>query len=243
MYFYSVLKKASLALGLDVKRSISQSSLESHLIALFRLYNINLVIDVGANAGQYGQMLRSIGYRGQILSFEPLRAPFEKLISISRRDPKWCAINVALGDKVEKKSINIYSSSVFSSMLQMNEFGREKYSGHGNVESQSIEIDTLDNKIKSIDHFKDKNIFLKMDTQGYDLKVLAGAKETLNQCYGLQSEVSFKQIYDGMPTYRESLDVFEAEKFMVSGMFPVSRNSDFSIIEADFVLVRNSSDH
>jgi hypothetical protein len=79
---------------------------------------------------------------------------------------------------------------------------------------------------------------LKMDTQGYDLKVYRGAASSLGRVQAVVSELSFQPIYEGMPDYRQMLAEFESAGFAVSGLFPVSRNPDLSLIEMDCVLVR-----
>jgi hypothetical protein len=66
---YRSIKLALLALGIHVRRSYTQSSLESHLKCALDDFDIDLVIDVGANVGQFLRLIRAIGYKGAILSF------------------------------------------------------------------------------------------------------------------------------------------------------------------------------
>jgi hypothetical protein len=77
-----------------------------------------------------------------------------------------------------------------------------------------------------------------MDTQGWDLEVLAGAERTLDRVVALQSEVSVRPIYDGMPGLTESLQTFEERGFLLSGLFPVNVDRDFAAVEFDCVAVR-----
>src|SRR5215471_3218540 len=65
---------------------------------LLKHFGINLVFDVGANIGQYGAEMRSLGYRGRIVSFEPLSREFEVLRKRAENDALWKVDNRALGD-------------------------------------------------------------------------------------------------------------------------------------------------
>jgi hypothetical protein len=103
---------------------------------------------------------------------------------------------------------------------------------------ETIQLDTLDGFASRVLKLNGDRIFLKMDTQGFDLKVFRGAKNTLKDVQGLLSELSFIPIYGGMPRYGETLAEYEAAGFSVSGMYPVMRNRDTSLIEMDCVMVR-----
>ncbi len=50
---------------------------------------VDLVIDVGANVGQYGTQLRDWGYRGRIMSFEPMRDEYAALSRLAEADGNW----------------------------------------------------------------------------------------------------------------------------------------------------------
>ena len=93
------------------------------LNAIFHKYKIESIIDVGANEGQFGLFLREIGFKGKIISFEPVKQAFEKLNIQSSKDENWDVFNFALGSKISNNKINVAKSSIFSSFLKLNNFG------------------------------------------------------------------------------------------------------------------------
>lgn len=98
----------------------------THIFELIKRHNIDLVLDVGANAGQFSLDLRKTGYQGEIISFEPIKECYESLISIA--DNNWRIFNFALDDSETTQEINISKKSVFSSLLETSDFGKEKFS-------------------------------------------------------------------------------------------------------------------
>ena len=238
----AMLKSIAFKTGLDLKRTVSQSTLESHLHFAIKLYDIDLVIDVGANQGQFGQLLRIIGYKGRILSFEPLFSAFDTLRKEAQRDRNWTAVNLALGSKSGTLEINEYESSEFSSALTPTTFADERFGLSRSIRGKHFTpMETLDRYLEQHPE-RAKRIFLKMDTQGYDLNVFAGAMNTMSRIFLLQSEISFQPVYDGIPDYKTSLLKFTNSGYFVTGIFPVSRGKDLSMIEADVVVARSFED-
>jgi hypothetical protein len=70
-------------------------------------YGVHLVIDVGANSGQYASGLRAAGYAGRIVSFEPLSEPHGRLAAASSRDADWDCRQLALGRRPGTRTINV----------------------------------------------------------------------------------------------------------------------------------------
>lgn len=202
------IKKFLWTLGCD----ISRFSPESHPLArrkqLLDSNEIDVVVDVGANIGQFGHQLRALSYQGRIFSYEPLRSAFKVLEVKSGRDKKWQAFNLGLGDIEEKRSINISGNSYSSSLLEM-------LPSHSNVEPSSayigqetITLTTLDSIFDTILTPQDQ-IYLKIDTQGYESKVLEGAQASLEHIPLVQIEMSLVPLYLGAPLLQEMLSLME----------------------------------
>ncbi len=220
----------------------SHDFLDVHIQKIFKRYEVNTVLDVGANIGQYGEFLRKNGYKGRIISFEPIGETYLKLKEISKNDSNWTVFNYALGDTEESKKMQVagkVGKTDFSSFLIPNESAYNDFSISSKESQTEISIKILDKIIEELKLQKNARIHLKMDTQGYDLNVFRGSTKTLDMVVSMQSEISFMPIYDGMPNFLESLECFKEKGFKISGIYPVSRNKDkLHLIESDAVLVK-----
>lgn len=165
-------------------------------IKLLKHYQIDTIIDVGANIGQYGTELRNIGYKGQIISFEPTQEAFEKLNKCAKNDPLWDVYHSSLGERDGKATINISKNSVSSSILESLPKLVESAPGASFVKKEEIDIKKLDSIFESM-NLKNKNIYLKIDTQGYESQVLDGSKNTLQHIKGVQIEMALIPSYKG----------------------------------------------
>lgn len=169
-------------------------------IKLINNYNIDVIIDIGANIGQYGGEMRSLGFKGEIFSFEPLKEAFEKLAKNASNDSKWNVFNCSIGEKDGETSINVAKNSVSSSILEHLPQLTESAPQAEFVIKEVIQIKKLDSLFESL-NIKGKNIYLKIDTQGYEEMVLLGAENSLEFIKGIQIEMSFIPSYDGAMTF------------------------------------------
>jgi FkbM family methyltransferase len=195
---------------------------------------INCVIDAGANNGGFAKNLRSLGYSGYILSFEPDPFAYAELESYFANDSRWKGYNLALGSENTQLLLNINEFSVMNSFLS----GNEKTSA--TVKTTSVEVKTLDsisNEILCLN--SDTRIFLKMDTQGFDLEVMKGVRDLRDKIFLLQSEVSIRALYKDMPHYLESLQFYESLDFQLVDLFSVTRNSE-GVVEYDAIMINTS---
>ena len=94
-----LMKYISNVLGYKLIKKKDSPLLDEHIKKIIERYEIDLVIDVGANNGQFGRLLRETGYEGDILSFEPVGKTFVKLRENCANDNKWRQIKLALGNK------------------------------------------------------------------------------------------------------------------------------------------------
>jgi len=224
-----------------IKKRKLNDTLEQHLANVFELEDINLVIDVGANVGQYARSIRLHGYAGRIASFEPVSSAFAALREESKFDPNWRSYHVALGAENTSAVIHRCAATEFSSLLEVNSFARERFKWRTLPDGQEeVQMAMLSDLWAEITEFMETpRALLKLDTQGFDLEVLAGAGDAIRDVYAIQAELSLKSIYDGAPRYLDALAEFERKGFEVTGMYPVSRDKQsLAIVEYDCVLTR-----
>ncbi len=216
--------------------------LPGHLLHVFEALKINCVLDVGANEGQYGEKLRGVGYDGHIISFEPIKDAYLSVCEKAKHDPRWKVRNLALGEEDTTKSLNVVSESQLSSFLTPNDFVSQRLGGAATAVErvEVVEMRRLDSIIGEVlEGVEAPRIFLKLDTQGYDLNVLQGATDFIGQVLALQSEISLLPIYDGMPNYLQSLGYFNALGFDLTGLFTIMKDQQMlRVIEYDCVLIR-----
>jgi FkbM family methyltransferase len=204
---------------------------------------IDCVIDVGANIGQYGNFIRKLGFRGPIISFEPVAASFEALKVAASEDPLWHVYPVALGAVEANQAIHVYSSSQFASFHQATEYARDTWHSLDTSADEAVQVRRLDGMFEELCKLTGaKNFYLKIDTQGHDKAVLEGAQETLRSVRAMQSELSMIPVYEATPRAPEMLEYFNAHGFQVSGMYAINRDQNsLAVVEYDCVLVKSES--
>jgi FkbM family methyltransferase len=213
------------------------------LRALFDLLKIDCVIDVGANNGRYYRFLRyEVGYDGLVISFEPIPHLIEELRRGAAADPRWLIEGCALGAQPGTATLNVANMSVFSSFLRPLDDDLSRFDGKNTVQEQiSCTVRTLAEILPQIRaRHGVGNIFLKLDTQGFDLEILKGAGDLLATIPALQTELSVIPIYAGMPRYTETLAFLEQAGFALSGVFPVENPPFPLLVEMDCVLVNRA---
>ena len=229
--------------GFDLVRTINDhDGLAKHLSNVLCSIGIDCILDVGANSGQYGLFLRDLGYKGYIVSFEPVSSVFLKLKETSKGDEKWLCYNYALGDKNELKVMNVYESTVFSSFLTANDYSKNIWRSLNNSDQESVQVRRLcDVWLETVAVLDCKNFMLKLDTQGFDKYAFDGARDCLGQISVLQSELSLIPVYVGVSEAYDLLKEYHSCGFFVSGMYPINRDKSLAVIEYDCVLVKRLS--
>lgn len=174
-------------------------------IKLLKNYNIDVILDVGANIGQYGSELRNIGYEGKIISFEPTSEAFAILKKTASKDSFWEVHNISLGERDGESTINISKNSVSSSILSDLPQLTDSAPDATFIKKETIKIKKLDSVFEDL-NINGKNIYLKIDTQGYEKMVLDGATESLKNVLGIQIEMALIPSYEGSLTFEEMSD-------------------------------------
>lgn len=166
--------------------------------------SIDVVLDVGANTGQYSLQLRKMGWSGPIVSFEPLESAHQLLARRAKKDKSWTTHQFALGARDTSLTINVSGDSRASSLLPILPAHLAVASYFKTVATETVSVRKLDSVIDECAGGK-KRIFLKIDAQGYEKKILAGAKKTFDRIQGVQLEMSLTPLYQGEPALEEML--------------------------------------
>lgn len=208
----------------------------------FALFKIDLVIDVGANSGQYRDLLRErVGYTGPIASFEPIPELARKIAERAKSDLSWDIKHMALGSTVGHAEFNIMAESQFSSLLAPRQGDGALFQDMNKVtERVTVAVSTLDTVLPALlKQHNPRGVFLKIDTQGFDLEVLRGGRHSLPLIAALQTEASVHRIYDQAPGYQEVIDFLQSNGFTISGIFPNNEGMFPRLVEFDCHFVRN----
>lgn len=217
--------------GLELKRKTPD------LMDFLESRNVDVVVDVGANTGQFGSRLRRLGYHGRIVSFEPLSGVFSQLKTLTDSDSNWTSYNCALGEEPGRASINVSQNTVYSSLLPQ-EAGTVAFDAASVVErTEDIEVRTLDQMAAEIGG---KNVFLKIDTQGFEKHVMDGARSSLRTIAGVQLELPIVHLYQQTWTLVEAINYMANAGFILSQVAPVTYLGDdpVSLLEIDGVFRR-----
>jgi FkbM family methyltransferase len=225
--------------GLDVRRAGAGRSPD--LADFLDSRQVDVVLDVGANRGQFGRELRDRGYRGEIVSFEPIESVFRNLKAVAERDGIWQAHHLALGATPGRALLNVSRDSVFSSVLDQLP-AAQRFSAAATVARQEeVAVVRLDNLFAS---FRCRTVFLKIDTQRYERPILGGAREVLSQVVGVQLEPPLVHLYKKTLSLSDALVYMGDAGFVLAQLTPVNclREDPVSAIEINGVFRRRNAD-
>jgi len=178
------VRKVARSYGYDIVKYSSTPS-------LFDLHGVDCVIDIGANDGGYATEIREAGWNGKIFSIEPQPKTYARLEQRFATDTLWEGLNIGLGNKNTSLVLNIYEMDVLSSFL-------EKIEGNPVVDQIEVPVRRLDGILDGILADKTKP-FVKIDTQGFEMEIINGLGERVNEVVGWQLELSVEPLYENQP--------------------------------------------
>ncbi|MBB4636131.1 FkbM family methyltransferase [Longimicrobium terrae] len=188
--------------GIDVAR---YEPVPPHLRRRARLlsrFAPSVVLDVGANSGIYGRELRACGYAGRIVSFEPLPSAFEALSGVAAADGAWEAHPVALSSTEGERTLFRSGNSWSSSLHDMDERHLRVAPDSAYVGAEAVKTITLDSLFGRLVR-PGERAWLKIDTQGHEDAVLAGAAASLPRIETVEIEMSLLPLYAGQVLFPE----------------------------------------
>jgi FkbM family methyltransferase len=193
------------------------------LVRILEHHGITLVLDVGANVGQYATRLRQGGWAGRIVSFEPLPTARVALEQAAATDPLWeVALPMALGASAGTVTLNVSPESDMSSTLPFLPEMADLLDSAAYTGTVTVPLARLDEVFGQYAGCDDR-VLLKIDTQGTESAVLQGASGILDRIRGIQLELSIVPVYQGEYNYLDMIAVLKGLGFepalFISGYF------------------------
>lgn len=175
--------------------------------SLLDLYGVETIFDIGANIGMSAEAYRAAGFQGPIVSFEPVQSLYAELERRSQSDPQWHAERLALGSQPGCADIHVTGRHAgATSLLAMTDNVTRHAPDQAVVRTERVTISTLDEVVEKY-YPRGERLFLKVDVQGYERHVLAGARDSLPRIVGMKLELSLVENYRGECLLTEMLPI------------------------------------
>jgi FkbM family methyltransferase len=227
--------------GMDIKHFKPASDPMLRLVHALDRRAVSTLLDVGAHVGEFVTALREAGWRGRIISYEPIASCHERLSARAARDPAWtvaprCAVGAASGT-VE---INVSGNEVSSSILPMLERHRTAAPDSGTVRRESVPLVSLDREIAA--RFPDgAALALKIDVQGYEAAVIDGAAASLPHLRVIYLEMQLERLYDGSVMFDEMYRRLAGSGYRCIGISEGFTDAErFEVLQVDGLFVRDA---
>lgn len=237
----SLRAKLRRRIGFDLVRFDPTRHPLARRMALLRAHGVDVVFDVGANVGQYATELRGLGYGGRVVSFEPLPSAFASLSQRAARDPLWDVFQIGLGDTNAHVQLNVSANSQSSSLLPMTTTHLDAAPESRVTGTEQVMIRRLDDVIDDY-VAPESRLYLKIDAQGYERKILEGLGPSHRRVLGAQLEMSLVRLYDGEDLLSQLLDYMSALGFVLMSVEPgFSDTRTGQLLQLDGVFYRQQS--
>lgn len=224
-------------LGLDVRWHVPHPV--HALPTLLDLYAVDTVFDIGANRGDSGQYLRNLGFRGRIVSFEPVAGVYRQLAARAANDPDWVCENIAVGDEAGERRLHVSGLNGISSSL---------LASTGHIEAQEPDLRVVGTEVVRVETLRSivercypqgSRLFLKIDAQGYEQRILESAGSQLEKVVGMRIELALVRSYEGAPLITDMLPYLAGLGYRLCAIDEAwSNRVTQEIYEVDAVLFR-----
>jgi methyltransferase, FkbM family len=198
---------------LGVRITLAVNTLEQKRLEAIRSLGINVVVDVGANVGQYARELRAGGYRGRIISFEPVPDAYCTLAAMASENHT--CLEMGLGSFDGEAMMFITRKSVNSSFREPDPQLQTKVASAEVCAKHLVKVRKLDTILPSLINPGDR-VYLKIDTQGFEKEVLMGAASSLSNVYAVEVELSLVRMYLGQALLPDVWNLLETAGFRPS---------------------------
>ena len=222
-----LIQRSLFSLGLSVKLARPEN------FTWLQRRNIDTILDIGANVGQFAIKINAILPQAKIISFEPLKGCYEELITNTAK-MNVSALNYALGEEEAEVEINVSKHTPSSSLLDMAQLHKDVYAGTDYAGKEVIKVKRLDD---IVDELGDLGKFLvKIDVQGFEDRVIKGGIETIKKADLIIIETSFQELYKGQLLFNGIYNLLNEIGFEFMGnMTQAFNKADGSILYAESI--------
>ena len=237
-----VLNKLVHRLGFDIRTWPPVSETNANLVRILEHGHIDLVLDIGANVGQYATALRQAGYTGRMVLFEPGSEAHRTLSIAARSDPLWeVADRAALGDEDGTAVLHTFNRSDMNSLAPLRAVGNEAFPRLAAAGDEEVPVRRLDAVFDRHVHAGER-VFAKLDTQGTEGAVLRGAEGVIDRIAGIQIELPIVALYDRTDGFFDLVGAITGRGFELAMITPISFSKRLNRqIEVDAVFMRPPS--
>ena len=218
--------------------ALRQRFVSGQRLLIIRRLEIDTILDVGANIGQYALDVRRSGFAGAIHSFEPGSGPFRTLRARAERDDRWFVYNCAVAGSAGSRTLSTWDGkrSVYGSLMSP---AANLGASLGPAARETVPTTTLAGWLQENSISADRAL-LKVDVQGSEREVFLGAGDRLSDFAALEFEAPIRSTYDGEAQITELLSLIDDAGFRVASIetdrfFPERLGAD----DVDVLAVRN----
>lgn len=204
-----------------------------HISLLKSVGPLNTIIDIGANKGQFSLIATSIYPDAKIFSFEPLSKPADKFKSFFKNNNKVKLFKKAIGEKIENTNMYVSQRVDSSSLLKILDKQTEIFPGTQESNTEEVAVAPLSSFLSKVDLVRP--VFLKIDVQGFELEVLIGSKDLIQNIDFIYVECSFVELYENQALVNEIIDFLKNQSFKFVGIYNMFYDKDGLAIQGDLL--------
>jgi len=195
--------------------------------------NLQNVVDIGANRGQFTLAVRRWAPNAMVIAFEPIAEAAAKFRKVFLGDSKVTIYQVAIGPEAGEANINIAAKDDSSSFLPISSIQEKLFPGTYKIRTETVKIGRLNDYITA-DAIVDPSM-LKLDVQGYELAALRGCEKLLSRFFYLYVECSFIELYSGQALVHEIVHWLGERGWCLSGIYNLIYDCKGKSVQADFL--------
>ena len=200
---------------------------------VLQMLDCRLVVDIGANRGQFALIAKKSFPSAKIVAFEPLKEPAAIFRRIFSSDPLVVLHETAIGPEEKKMTMHVSRADDSSSLLPISALQSRLFPGTAEKEIRTVQVKSLDAILSTKDI--QKPALLKIDVQGFEKEVLDGCTSLLPSFSYVYVECSFVELYVGQSLAHEVISFLDKFGFILSGIYNLTYDKNGIAVQADFL--------